>query len=101
MKKQKVEKRKHTIIRPSRGWYVIPEWLERTVDEFPENEAVKIKRSKSWFTLTYYQLYKKVLAAAYLLRKEGIGKGDSVGILGGIEWLSEPRKGTLEYKIPG
>ncbi|MCD6454968.1 MAG: AMP-binding protein [Candidatus Aminicenantes bacterium] len=89
MKKQKVEKRKHTIIRPSRGWYVIPEWLEKTVDEFPDNEAVKIKRNKSWFTLTYYQLYKKVLAAAYLLRKEGIGKGDSVGILGenSPEWI--------------
>lgn len=82
-------KGKHKIIRPSRGWYIIPEWLVRTVEQFPQITAVKIKRNGDWFTLSYKELFQKVQSLAALLLRDGIGKGDRVGIIGknSPEWI--------------
>jgi long-chain acyl-CoA synthetase len=56
----------------------IPDLLARSADRFPETVALQMKRGDRWVKYTYDELERRVGAAADVLHRLGIHKGDRV-----------------------
>ncbi len=71
------------------GWYIIPEYFERTVEAFPQNVALKAIRDGKWMEITYADMHRLVHATASYLKEKGAGKGWNIGILAenSPEWI--------------
>ncbi len=59
----------------------IPDMLRKNADKFADEVAILYKKEGKYISITYKQLYNRVLQVSRGLRKMGIKKGDRVAIL--------------------
>lgn len=69
-------------VRPGRRWVTIPEMIKRSVQEYSEAVAFKMRVNSRWKEYSYSNLGRIVPKLAGFLKKIGIQPGDRVAILG-------------------
>ncbi|MGH2394027.1 MAG: AMP-binding protein, partial [Candidatus Limnocylindria bacterium] len=58
----------------------VVELVQRTVQRWPDKEAIRWKAGGGWSSWTYAQLWAQVAATSIGLRRMGIGAGDRIVI---------------------